>query len=305
MNPRLKRFGERALLGSGVELLARRAKTTKTIVLAYHNIVPDGKVVRGEVSLHLEQLQFCRQLDLLTRTHDVIPLEALGVSRPSPNRPRVVITFDDAYSGALTIGVAELVRRGIPATIFVTPSLLGSVCWWDVLADPHTGALDDDSRRYALDALTGRSEQIRRWAHDRKMDAIGRNDSLPHIGTEKDLDRIASAPGITLGSHTWSHANLTRLSAEDLESELKLPLEWLKTRFRSFIPWLAYPYGISDERTEAAAARAGYIGAFRIAGGWLRQAVSLPTFDLPRFNVSSGLSLEGFALRLAGIGPGV
>lgn len=301
MNSVLKHLAERALIGSGVELLSRRGKTEETIVLAYHNIVPTGKPVAGDSSLHLPQSEFCRQLDFLSRTHEVVPLQALCGDAPPAERPRVVITFDDAYAGALTVGVEELVRRGMPATIFVVPALLGAVSWWDNLADPDNGALEETTRRHALASLGGRSDSILRWAGDRTPPTR----VLPQIGSESQLDAIASAPGITLGSHTWSHTNLTALSWAELESELTLPLNWLKTRFRSFLPWLTYPYGLFNEQVEKATARAGYVGAFRIDGGWLPQRVSLPSFALPRFNVSSGLSLEGFRLRLAGIGPGV
>ena len=39
-----------------------------------------------------------RQLDMIAHTHDVVPLTQLE-SRNSPTRPRVAITFDDAYRG--------------------------------------------------------------------------------------------------------------------------------------------------------------------------------------------------------------
>jgi hypothetical protein len=38
------------------------------------------------------------------------------------------------------LGIPELVRRGLPATVFVAPALLDQrAFWWDRLANPTTG----------------------------------------------------------------------------------------------------------------------------------------------------------------------
>lgn len=304
MNSALKHLAERALIGSGVELFGRRAKTADTIVLAYHDIVPAGKALAGESSLHLSQREFGRQLDILSRTHDVVSIRALAGEPTLPTRPRVVITFDDAYAGALAAGVDELVKRAIPATIFIAPALLGTVPWWDALAEPGSGTLEDATREHALTALAGRTATILKFAAERRTTSA-RSTTLPRIATESQIESVASAPGITIGSHTWSHPNLTALPQPELDAEMLLPLNWLKGRFASFVPWLAYPYGLFNEAVEKSAERAGYIGAFRIDGGWLPRSGQSPSFALPRFNVTAGLSLEGFRLRAAGIGRGV
>jgi peptidoglycan/xylan/chitin deacetylase (PgdA/CDA1 family) len=304
VNSALKHLAERALIGSGVELFGRRAKTAATIVLAYHDIVPTGKALAGESSLHLSQREFGRQLDMLRRTHDVVSIDTLGGEPISPTRPRVVITFDDAYAGALAAGVDELEKRGMPATIFIAPALLDSVPWWDALADPGSGMLEDGTREHALNALAGRTEAVLKLAAERRRPSAG-SATLPRIATESQIESVASAPGITIGSHTWSHPNLTALPQAELEAEMMLPLTWLKDRFASFVPWLAYPYGLFDAAVERSAETAGYVGAFRIDGGWLPRSAQSHSFALPRFNVTAGLSLEGFRLRAAGIGRGV
>src|SRR5687767_3308253 len=134
MNRTVKTLVERVAVGSGVVRLGRRWRWEQTLVLAYHNVVPEGEARAGDVSLHLPFADFRRQLDAISETHDVVPITALGEPPPpSTRRPRIVITFDDAYAGALTCGVDELVKRRMPATVFVAPGLLGSVAWWDVL----------------------------------------------------------------------------------------------------------------------------------------------------------------------------
>ncbi len=299
MNPTLKHLGERALIYSGAARIARVKRRDRTLVLAYHNIVPDGDALSGNLNLHLPQREFARQLDALLRTHDVIPIGAPSFPLSSSGRPRVIITFDDAYAGALTAGIDELVRREIPATVFVTPALLGSVPWWDILAEQTHGVVPDDSQRNALEAFGGNTQAVLRWAN-LDLATSKSTPTLPHIGNDSQLADAASKPGITLGSHSWSHPNLCTLTENELRAELARPLQWLNSRFATVVPWLSYPYGLFSENVQRVAAEVGYLGGFRIDGGWIPRS-SPPPYAIPRFNIPSGLSLNGFRLRLAGL----
>jgi peptidoglycan/xylan/chitin deacetylase (PgdA/CDA1 family) len=211
----------------------------------------------------------------------------------------VIITFDDAYAGALTAGVDELARRGMPATIFVAPALLGSVPWWDILAERTGGIVPANLQRRALESLGGRSSKIVRGLLSEPIESPPAS-TLPRIGSESQLEAAASKSGITLGSHSWSHPNLCALTAAELATELARPLQWLRPRFTSVIPWLAYPYGHFNATVQDAAGKAGYTGSFRIDGGWIPRPAP-PLHAIPRLNVPSGLSLNGFRLRLAGL----
>jgi peptidoglycan/xylan/chitin deacetylase (PgdA/CDA1 family) len=300
MNPALRSAAERTLLRLGAERAAQRFRSGDTAILAYHNIVPAGTTIWGEKSLHLAQDKFGLQLDALAATHDVLPLDVFFDSRRSlPKRPQAVITFDDAYEGALTVGVDELVKRGLPATIFVAPGLLGTTVWWDKLAARSRGVLPSAARRYALDALGGKREPILRWA-DVPEDPT-REEYQPRIGTEAQVIAAAAKPGIALGAHSWSHPNLTSLTPTELELELSKPLKWLRLRGSGGALWLAYPYGLYNENVASAATSAGYLGALRIDGGLASRSRRAASTALPRINIPAGVSQEGFRLRVIGL----
>lgn len=302
MMPRaqLKSAVERGLLRSGFSALSKRRVAGSTLVLAYHDIVPHGAPIGGDRSLHLPQAAFAEQLDVLAEACDVVSLETALGSAPVSGRPRAVITFDDAYRGAVTAGTAELAARGLPATVFVAPSFIGGATfWWDVLADPERGGLDAAFRERALHELRGRDAEIREWAL-----ASGHR---PHAGpafmacaTEAELADAARSPGITFGSHTWSHPNLARATGAELHAELGEPLGWLRGRFGNVVPYVSYPYGAWSPAVERVAAALGYRAGFRIEGGWMPRATS-NQFALPRLDVPSGISIDGFALRVAGL----
>jgi peptidoglycan/xylan/chitin deacetylase (PgdA/CDA1 family) len=295
----LKRSIELVLRCSGAPRLLRAARRGDTLVLAYHNVVPEGERTAGDSSLHLPQREFARQLDLLGRTHEVVPLASLPAAGEARGRPRAVVTFDDAYAGAVTAAVHELELRGLPATIFVAPAFVGGGSfWWDALAGP--AGLAPEVRRHALDALAGRDREVRRWA---QREGLAVRAVPPHmtVATEEQLRRAASVPGISLGSHTWSHVNLSAVPADELEAELSRPLAWLRARFGPVVPWVSYPYGLSSAAVERAAERTGYAGGFRVEGGWLTGSHSGGRYLLPRLNVPSGISLNGFELLTSGL----
>lgn len=295
----LKTAVEQGLLWSGLPGISSRLRRSDTLILAYHDVVPDGERVAGDSSLHLPRAVFAAQLDALLEMAEVVSLEVALSSGPTRSgRPRVAITFDDAYSGAVLSGVEELTKRGLPATIFVPPALLdGGVFWWDALTPRGMPALPPDVRDDALLRLAGKGSAI--------LAEYGCSDTS-HVpayargASEVELRGAAERAGITLASHTWSHPNLAALTPAELEEELERPLAWLRERFASVLPYISYPYGHYSPAVERAAAAAGYRAALRIEGGWLGDG-NAHRFAIPRLNVPSGLSNAGFRLRCSGL----
>lgn len=300
MRTALKGLAEAALLYGGPAVLSRRRLGPRTLILAYHNILPDDARPGRDASLHLSRRAFAEQLDALREQCDVIPLGQALSGAGNRERPRVAITFDDAYHGAVSAGGAELVRRNLPATFFVAPGFLGGCSfWWDALVVPGSPTLPDAVRSHALDTCAGRDDQVREWA---RLQGWTMEDPDPacRCTNEQDLLVALDHPGITFGSHTWSHPNLSRLAGTELEMELRRPLEWLRERFVRVLDWLSYPYGLASPNVEAAAKHAGYAAAVLVSGGWMRERTENP-YVIPRFNVPAGISLDGFRLRLAGL----
>lgn len=296
-----RRLVEPALLATGVDQARRATLRGRVLILAYHNIVPAGDRPVGDRSLHLPQRSFAEQLDQLTDTHDVVSLPAIfdaGTGR----RPRAVITFDDAYRGALTVGLEEITSRGLPATVFVAPGIVGDRSrWWDVFADPTTGALEPVFRDAALTRCQGKNDEV--------VALAGREGRRPavmpdwaRIGSDHELVEASRQRGVSFGAHSWSHANLPVLPEPDLVHEVQAPMAWLTERFAStFIPWLAWPYGLHSSAAGAAALREHYEGALLVTGGFVSKDGSRRRDAVPRFNVPSGISLNAFVLRAAGL----
>jgi peptidoglycan/xylan/chitin deacetylase (PgdA/CDA1 family) len=294
----LKACLEAGLVRSGVPALHRVARAGRALVLAYHNVVPDSQPPFGDRSLHLPLRLFVRQLESLLATHTVVPLEQLLEAPAAGRRPRAAITFDDGYRGAVRLGVAELARRGLPATLFVVPGFVGKgPFWWDALAAER--GVDAGLRGRALDELQGKDAAVRSWAARHGIPS-GAVPEWALVASEEELRSATRNPGITLGSHTWTHPNLARLTAAELGEELRRPLTWLRERFASVTPWLSYPYGLAAPAVEAAARDAGYAAALALGGGSF-PPTRVNRWAVPRENIPSGLSPNGFVIRSSGL----
>jgi peptidoglycan/xylan/chitin deacetylase (PgdA/CDA1 family) len=184
----------------------------------------------------------------------------------------------------------------MPATIFVVPSFVGArTFWWDRLA--LRGELDNQARNRVLHELGGIDAEVVTRIEDGAEPPRG-------IATVADLDELITAsrePGITVGSHTWSHANLATLDRQQQSSEMVRAREWIWSNFEESgrSDWVAYPYGLVGRDTHLVAREAGHAGGLLADGGYAK-ARSDP-FLTNRLNVPAGVSQEGFEIRLSGL----
>ncbi len=285
------RGGVRHVAEAVFQALPRRTHLGDRLVLAYHNIVPDGVDQAGDRSLHLGAERFIRQLDLIRRDSEIVPLMDL-LTAPGTRSRLVAITFDDAYASALQLGVAYLAAMGIPCTVFVAPGLLGTVPPWDSLASRGEWT-DADRRRFLWDQ------------HGRAPAPAGTEDATAHarllkIATAGDL-RAASRSGVAFGNHTMTHPNLAALEPSAAQAEIAAADAWLRGEYPDrHIPVVAYPYGLAPTDTAATRPTAAMDFGLLVTGGWIRKAEDLSPYAVPRWNVPAGISDAGFSTRLRG-----
>ncbi len=104
--------------------------------------------------------------------------------------------------------------------------------------------------------------------------------------------------GFELGSHTMTHASLTRIPHADLAWELGRSREVLAELAARPLPALAYPYGDVDGRVKRAAREAGYEAALAVNSGpldWRADA-----FEIRRQRVGNAASDAYMRLILSG-----
>jgi len=193
-------------------------------ILCYHSVDPVWRSV-----LAVSPTEFADHCDWLSRRRLVVPLEAAAESfttgRGSADGT-VAITFDDGYAGLYSHAFPELRKRGLPATVFLVAATLGPKPW---------------------EMSWVRGEQ-------------------PPEPTTLTLDQILEMQdgGISFASHSYSHHDLTTLTDDECERDLRASRELLEEVLGRPVPLLAYPGGRHDSRVRGAAARAGYTHAFTL-----------------------------------------
>lgn len=285
--------------------LAGRAEPRGAIVL-YHRIATPR---RDAWDLSVSPKRFREQLDVLSSRFTVLPLRELvrrARRRRLPERP-VAITFDDGYVDNLELGLPELERRGLPATVFVATGYVGrsGPFWWDELEELITGeggrspllelhgfpALDTSSpeaRKRALatmqplmrhspaDAIEPSLAALRAWAGT----AAGRGDPGARCVTREELERLAAPGVIEIGAHTRTHPGLAAQSPAVARGEIEGSrddlAEWLGDRPATF----SYPMGDNRPTTRRVARAAGFELAVAVAPSgpvtWLGNRYALP-----------------------------
>lgn len=296
-----KRIIEWSLVAGQAGSIGRWRHRDKAVVLAYHNVLPQGAQPSGDRSLHMPYATFEAQMDHLDRTHEVVSLKQLFEGDGERKRPHAAITFDDAYRGVIDVALPVLHRRGIPATIFVAPGLLGDrSLWWDLLADPDTGVVPPEVRMRALERHRGRHDVVVRAEEPR----IREMPSHARTVTVEELLEATARFDVALASHTWGHANLLRLEPAEVESEVERADQWLRKNTGGPSAYLAYPYGLCNRALETRLSGLGMTG-FGLQGGMVSPVdLNDGSTPLPRINIPAGLSLRGFELRASGVFAG-
>lgn len=102
---------------------------------------------------------------------------------------------------------------------------------------------------------------------------------------------------INIGSHTMTHANLTKLDAEELAKELQYSKVSLEKGLGTRVDYVAYPHGGVNAQVIAAAKEAGYKGGSGTRVGVVMSGGNM--YDLRRVYISpSFFGLWDFKFRL-------
>jgi peptidoglycan/xylan/chitin deacetylase (PgdA/CDA1 family) len=115
-----------------------------------------------------------------------------------------------------------------------------------------------------------------------------------------------------VGSHTVTHAHLTRVTDGELARELKESRERLEAELARPCRFLAYPYGEEDDRVRRAARAAGYEAAFGLSSDRAPDRYAVPRVGIWRKDGLARVTLKavpavwrGVALaRRLGVKPG-
>ncbi|HJT19242.1 MAG TPA: polysaccharide deacetylase family protein [Nitrospira sp.] len=284
----------------GLHALSRSLGRSTPLVLGYHMVVDDVRAYEGRaVPANLISVRMLeRQLDWIGRRYRFVSPDELGArieQEESSARPAAVVTFDDGYVGVYDHAFPLLRRKGIPAGVFVVTDTVGrpQLHLYDKLylllthtlpvlrysADRVKMLLEKqniviplrDLSQAVKDADTLMRRLFTTLPQKRLRRAIQALEAVSDIDEREqrhlhsmtwDMIAALDRAGMTIGSHTGTHALLTletgRLIAHQTAGSALMLQRMLGKPTRHF----AYPDGRFNADVVDAVAAAGYRFAY-------------------------------------------
>jgi peptidoglycan/xylan/chitin deacetylase (PgdA/CDA1 family) len=316
---------------------AAAARPPALLVLTYHRIAEPGSDCFYNPIISATAESFRAQIQWLHNHVRILSLEdvLLRIEDGAPwNEPAALVTFDDGYRDNFDAAVPILREFGVPATFFIATAFLesGKLPWWDYVAyvikktdkalfnvsrsqSNHQPPFSIDLNQASRDAVIMRivrafldhSIPEEAWFLDQLAAAAEVAVDEPGLSRQlftdwEQLRRLSqSDPCFSIGSHSHSHPELSRLLEQSQCDELTLSKQILESRLGRKVHALAYPFGWSgayDRATKRAAAQAGYRLAFTGCPGVNRPGM-LDAFEISRLGVGSADSLTLLRARAA------
>jgi peptidoglycan/xylan/chitin deacetylase (PgdA/CDA1 family) len=254
-----------ALRGAGVTRLAAWWHRDRTVFLCYHSVTKSPRAARDESELHTPLPLFVKHLDYLQSRYRVVSLDdylaACGSDGRLPDYS-AVLTFDDGMRNFLTVVAPLLKERKLAAAAFVITD----------------GASRRDNTRF-----------------DDEWTPL---DSRRHLSWS-EIRALARTPGITVGSHSRTHPDLTALSEDEAWAELLDSLAAITEHTGEARPALAYPHGRANGRVRALAEAAGY--SCGLTGELGANDTGSDLYGLRRVVIAGDDDVATFAARVSGL----
>jgi peptidoglycan/xylan/chitin deacetylase (PgdA/CDA1 family) len=288
-------------------------------IICYHRVVENFKRSSQTAipSMLICTKMFERHLDWLSKRFSIVSLDEIGRHLESDHRfprPPAAITFDDGYGDVYHHGFPLLKRKGIPAAVFVVTDLVGTgkpqifdrlYFVLRVLQARHlpldetvggvarevgistadmrvTSASCEDE---AFQVMTLLLNQLPRATVETIMTALEQRMQLDQTEAEElapltwGMIETMHRSGITIGSHTKSHALLTSESLEAATRQLVESKTALESRLNDKIRHFAYPDGRFNPDVVRAVNATGYRFAYSICS---QRDSQYPLLTIPR-----------------------
>ncbi len=289
------------------------------LILAMHRVVADTRRYRIGASSRIEVTpEFLEALIRFFKDkgYEIISLDTLyeRLIKGQMGPPFVCFTFDDGYRDAYDTVFPIFKRHGAPFTVYIVTSFANgsAVLWWYMLEDLILGSDDfielvfNQKRQRLPVSSHNQKEQaynlIRNMLMNTPQDKIGAAveelfaphgikaaDYRSYQITWEQLMEMSKDPLVTIGSHTMSHFNLTKLDLGKVLKEISESKHILERKIGKPVNHFAYPFGSKIEaslREFEAVKACGFKTAVTLREGAIFPVHRNYTHCLPRIEIT-------------------
>ena len=321
-----------------INLLGRRKKSA--VILAYHRICENDWIDKGYIpGMSVRPKTLEKHLTYLKGHFEVVSLEKLiyQLEKWENIEDKCVITFDDGWIDNYLNAYPILKKYNFPGTIFLVPNFVGSkkYMWFEKVAraiwkeEGERNEKVPDLSNYPylrrigffeaycgsqaktedkIDAIVRRMKALNQSEIIEAIDEISKffksripSESPDQLFLSWEQIKEMDGDGISFGSHTASHANLTLERFEDVQQELADSKKNIEDKLNKGAKTFCYPYGNYSDEVKEAVKKAGYIGATTYDQGFISRGSD--PYLMPRFPMHEDIcsSVALFACRVEGV----
>jgi peptidoglycan/xylan/chitin deacetylase (PgdA/CDA1 family) len=286
------------------------------VVIGYHRVVEDfaSSAQTSIPSLLISRQMLERHLDWIGRRFRFVSLDEVGSRLESGSGldgPMAAITFDDGYRDFYDLAFPLLVKKGIPAAVFVVTDLISTkraqvhdklyallaqrAGWrfpyhWGGMSVPDVASLTPyQATRVLIETLPlAAVEDVISILEGEAPIPEGISDSFRSLTWEM-LDIVQRA-GMIIGSHTKTHALLPNESERRVRDEVAGSRQTIEKRLGVEVKHFTYPSGLFTTTSVSAVAAAGYRFGYT---GCTHRDPWHPLLTIPRTVLWENSSLDG------------
>ncbi|HXM40872.1 MAG TPA: polysaccharide deacetylase family protein, partial [Bryobacteraceae bacterium] len=296
--PSLQQVWAHLLQASGCLWWAKRQLRRRgaVMVLTFHRVLNDREFQRtcSLPGIVIRRRTFEKLAGYVAGQYTAVDF-AEAIAAPA-SKMRVMFTLDDGWRDTYTNALPVMRARGIPATVFVCPGLVGRtlpfwpelIAWLLGRASPRVGRMEVESIIETLKTYTPERRQkhvaslYRQHAPASGM-ANGEDAYDGDRTVSWDEIREMDAAGASFGCHTHTHQILTTVPEQAARQEICKSKGAIEAALRRRCDLFAYPNGNSSAATRQILADEGFAAAFTTErGAWTGESDRMA---IPRVNV--------------------
>lgn len=239
--------------------------------ILYHEIADAPSEFTAGLSVTTSPQVLAEHLERLAQDYDFVSIDSLRDGSPATpsKRPKLLVTFDDAYASVANVAADICEEAGVPSVFFVNGAFVDNASLafdnlvaWTVNTDGMaplaavTGRSFRDLAEFFGPYLSSITLETRARIYDELAERLPQppQEMAAAAALYVTSPALASlrARGMVVGNHTWSHVYCRHLDKDSVETEIAANGRFLEAVVGHSVDTFSYPYGSKLDATEPA-----------------------------------------------------